>query len=266
MSSIEFRSSKISNSFFKEFQRITMNSLECDRNTGIIVEDGCMNLIFVEDNTVSLELANSQVIELPKCSTFNKPSPPYKFKPTNILNLFAVKIQPWAASLFIKRNNNAVIDLEKLHPGIHNLHKRIFNKYNEFDDMISCVEEFFNGNCWPNTEELEVTKRICELIYEADGNISIKYLIRQMPFHRQKLNRIFKERTFNSIKEFSTHVRIRSALEYKVKHPKESLTKVGTMFGYFDQSHFIRDIKKSTGVSPRSFLKNKNIFKQQLIS
>jgi AraC-like DNA-binding protein len=53
-------------------------------------------------------------------------------------------------------------------------------------------------------------------------------------------------------------------IAYKLQHPDESLTHAAFEFGYFDQSHFIKDMKKATGMTPSNFLAQENLFAAQL--
>ncbi len=254
---------QLSEDVFRLYQYACLPSHGSQLNTGLMVEDGCFDFFFIKEQNVELEIQGTKRYHLPPCFCIYKPPLPYKFIIPEKLNLFSIKIQPWISSFFSANEDCYVKNLNELIKNVDQLHSDIFCS-NSFEEMVSCVENFFRPLLPASIEDYSLSKAICEQIYKTQGDIKIKDLMDQFPEYRQKINQIFQHQTHNTIKEFATYVRVRSALNYKIQNPKESLTQVGLIFGYFDQSHFIKDIKKTTGVTPSNFFKTYNLYSSQL--
>ena len=65
----------------------------------------------------------------------------------------------------------------------------------------------------------------------------------------------------NSIspKQLGKVIRLQSALKIMLNEKKEGLTDIAYNSKYYDQSHFIKDFKEFTGISPKEFLGSKNM-------
>ena len=90
------------------------------------------------------------------------------------------------------------------------------------------------------------------LIYEADGEISIKELSEKVFWSARQINQYFNQQFGLSLKKYCNILRFQASLSY---------IKQGKLFpqlNYFDQSHFIKEIKRLSGASPKELLKNKN--------
>lgn len=66
----------------------------------------------------------------------------------------------------------------------------------------------------------------------------------------------FAEEMGISPKVYQKLVRVNAVIKYYRKNPAISLTRLAYEFGYFDQSHFIRDFKSVTGCAPRTYFQN----------
>ena len=88
---------------------------------------------------------------------------------------------------------------------------------------------------------------------ENISNIAFKHGI--TPRYLQK---IIYQHTGLSPKAFNKINRFQRSLRLITKNNQPSLTSIAYDCGYFDQSHFIRDFKSFTGVTPTAYLENKS--------
>lgn len=83
---------------------------------------------------------------------------------------------------------------------------------------------------------------------EAPG---IEALASELGIARRTLERIFQRGIGVSPKQFAGILRTQHFL--KALHQTESLTQLAYEFGYYDQSHLIRDFKTKTGITPGKY-------------
>jgi AraC-like DNA-binding protein len=95
-------------------------------------------------------------------------------------------------------------------------------------------------------------KKLFELIYSAHGSITIKELSEKAFWSSRQINRYFHQQFGISPKAYCNILRLGASF----KHISE-----GKLFpeqNFTDQNHFIKEIKKFTGVTPKELSKNKD--------
>lgn len=96
--------------------------------------------------------------------------------------------------------------------------------------------------------------RAVNIIVRQKGNVTIEHLADQVNVSRQFLSRQFSERIGISPKHFARIVRFNALHRFLASQPKTRLVDVTYNFGYFDQSHFIKDFIEFMGMSPSEYL------------
>ena len=150
-------------------------------------------------------------------------------------------IQKSITSLF-----NNIKELENSYLGIDG-----FNKNSD-----SCFFEYLNRCLLSRIEEqdlIDPRKRILlKSINQTKGNKTVEYYSQKAYWSKRQINRYFQTTFGLSLKSYcsirkcaATYSQIRKGQLY----PQQ---------GYFDQPHFIKDIKKITGFTPKVLLKNEN--------
>jgi AraC-like DNA-binding protein len=98
----------------------------------------------------------------------------------------------------------------------------------------------------------ERKRSLFKLIFETNGEIRVKELAEQIAWSPRQINQYFNQRFGVSLKSYCNILRFQASLQ----HIKEG--KLYPQLNYTDQSHFIKEIKKLSGVSPKELSKNKN--------
>jgi AraC-like DNA-binding protein len=97
----------------------------------------------------------------------------------------------------------------------------------------------------------QITQYLITEVMRNNGNIKIGELEKDIGYSSRNIYRIFLNDTGVNLKLFSRFLRMQIAINM-IRHPgKPSLTDIATELGFSDQSHFIKDFKTLTGVSPR---------------
>jgi len=141
---------------------------------------------------------------------------------------------------------NSIKDMKKSYLGLDE-----FNKNND-----SCLFEYLNGFlllCIEKNTPIDPRKSILlNAINQTKGNKTIEYYSQKASWPKRQINRYFQSTFGLSLKKYCSIRRGSSNF---------SQIKKGQLYpeqGYFDQSHFIKDIKKITGFTPKTLLKNEN--------
>ncbi|RPH32446.1 MAG: helix-turn-helix domain-containing protein [Bacteroidales bacterium] len=140
------------------------------------------------------------------------------------------------------------------------------------DTMIAFNETIWNLNALPfenfetlsfrlknlfldilSTERIDNRKiKLFQLIYTSKGNIEVKNLSDMVMWSSRQINRYFDKQFGLSLKTFLNILRCRASYN-DIAHGELSPTQ-----NYYDQAHFIKDIKRHTGATPQELFSKKN--------
>ncbi len=98
----------------------------------------------------------------------------------------------------------------------------------------------------------ERKKQLFELIYSSNGSLPVKELSEKVFWSSRQINRYFNEHFGISLKAYCNILRFKTSLHD---------IKGGNLFpnlDFADQTHFIKEVKKFSGVAPRELFKNQN--------
>ena len=90
---------------------------------------------------------------------------------------------------------------------------------------------------------------------------SVKQLVQKTGFTRKHLVHRFKKEAGLTIKEYQKILRIYRVLKQIDKASHISWAKLAGRFGFYDQSHFIKNFKQYTGLTPTDYLDQQTIDK-----
>lgn len=142
----------------------------------------------------------------------------------------------------------------------------ILNKYQQLDLQYLNIEKFNLSNFetlieqWQNELIKEIAEktvqenklRLSQLLDKMNGRISAKEVSDQIYWTNRQINRYLNKYLGVSLKKYLTiqkcyysYIQIREGIFFPEK-------------GFFDQPHFIREIKKHTGETPRKLHKEQN--------
>lgn len=174
---------------------------------------------------------------------------------TNVLiqpntTIYGVQFRLLATENIIKESIrsllNSVKSLEKSYLGL--------DKFNE--NSSSCLFEYLNQcllSCIESQPPIDPRKSILlKSINQTKGSKTVEYYSQTAFWSKRQINRYFQSTFGLSLKKYC--IILKGASNYsQIKNKK-----LNPLQGYFDQSHFIKDIKKITGFTPKTLLKNEN--------
>ncbi len=204
-----------------------------------ILPDGHFDIIF--------EIKNNTFSNVSMTGVWTKPVNVHIEKDTRLIG---VRFKLLAAEYIFRQSLRNILNTKTGLPvnffGARNL---------PFDDF-----DAFSGNFLekisPGLKHLkEVDNRkfkLFELLYENKGTLKINVLAEKVCWSRRQINRYFNQKFGFSLKTFSNILRLCSSYRQIAN---------GRLFpqqDYFDQAHFIKEVIKYTGATPKELYKNEN--------
>lgn len=204
---------------------------------GVIVPNGKIDLMFCKttDNRFQIVLMGLE--------TKPKPMPDF-----HVEAFFAVSFNPLALEYVFQESIAEFVDSGKELP--NDFWGFNINDLDDFDAFCKKASTKIQSLLCP---EIDSRKRqLFELIFVTEGEISIKELSEKVAWSERQINRYFKQQLGVSPKAYCGILRFQASLP----HIKEG--KLSPQLNFTDQSHFIKEIKKLSGVSPKELFKNPN--------
>jgi AraC-like DNA-binding protein len=202
-----------------------------------VLPDGRIDLFFTKSAKepfhvilLGIETNYSQPIITPKRQTFA-----ISFKPLAIEYIFQNTV-----SDFIDNVKNLPTDLWDF--GADDL--------NDFD--LCCQKATQKIKSLLSNDIDERKRKLFQLIYSSNGALTVQELSAQVFWSSRQINRYFNQQFGLSLKAYCNILRFRASFQ----HIKEG--KLFPQENFADQSHFIKEVKKLSGVSPKELSKNKN--------
>lgn len=121
---------------------------------------------------------------------------------------------------------------------------------NDFENFCEKVSAKMLSLIKPDIDSRK--KNLFDLIYFSNGTLSVKELSDKVFWSSRQINRYFNEQFGISLKVYCNILRFKTSLH----HIKEG--KLFPELNFADQTHFIKEVKKFSGVVPKELFKNKN--------
>lgn len=167
------------------------------------------------------------------------------FKPMGVYRLFGVP-----QSLI---NNQFICFEEFFGQSSREFIEELLEKKN-LDHRIQHIENFIHSRKTQNTPNLECYQQAIRLMQQAQGNIKIKNLCNYLNISQRTFERNFKKNIGITPKSFNRIERLNFIFKNLTTPGNEvDLQDVIYHLGYYDQSHFIHDLKKYCGDTPTCF-------------
>jgi len=127
-------------------------------------------------------------------------------------------------------------------------------RFIDFNNVEKAIKDLENGILREMVkEDIQSRKiRLSQLLYQTEGQMTVKEVGEQTSWSSRQVNRYFDRYLGINLKTFLKIQRAYSAY-FKIREGDLSPTE-----NYYDQSHYIREIKEYTGVSPKRIYQNEN--------
>lgn len=236
----EIKPDKRLSTFVKSFWYF--ENKEVENQNYSILPDGCFDLLiyFSENKGKEIFITGLWV----KNINVNIPAKTkilaIRFKPISVEYILEKKIANLLNSMITVSSDNFKF-IEKLDTNYQNL------------DLFASSNIIKIQSILGTEKGIDIRKeRLFDFLFKNNGVVSIKELSEKVFWSNRQISRYFNENYGLSVKEYANILRINSTYKDLAKGEHYPQTE------YFDQSHFIKEIKKYTGVKPKTLIKNKN--------
>ena len=120
----------------------------------------------------------------------------------------------------------------------------------DFGTFCQRVSEVLLGRIKPGIDSRK--QKLFEMVYASRGSLTVKELAEQVFWSSRQINRYFNEQFGISLKAYCNILRFRASLPQ---------IREGRLFPeqhFADQTHFIKEVKKFSGVVPKELAKNQD--------
>jgi AraC-like DNA-binding protein len=204
---------------------------------GVIVPNGRIDLIFFRTTD------NQFLISLMGLETKPKLMPRQ-----HISTFFAINFNPLAVEYLLHQSIAGILNTGRILA--NNFWDFNVDDLNDFD--MFCEKASLKIQSLLPKEIDERKRKLFEWVFKTNGEISVKELSEKLFWSERQINQYFNQQFGLSLKAYCNILRFQASL-YHIKEGK-----LFPQLNYYDQSHFIKEIKKFSGVSPKELFKNEN--------
>jgi AraC-like DNA-binding protein len=183
--------------------------------------------------------------------------------------IIGAKFFPYGAHAFLKTPihefvNQVVAVKEFWKDRGRDLEENLLNSVNP-NKAIEILQKFLVDLLTNASMKIDsVSKKAVNMMIESRGTIKVTDIFERFNISERQLERKFKNYIGLEPKLFLKIIRFNCVLDYIFAAETISLVETAQMFGYYDQSHFTRDLKLFTGMTPNQYFKAYHLTKKIL--
>ncbi len=224
-----------------------------------IVPDGCIEMAFLIGEDIKRYTSEDDYILQPRAMVIGQAMKPFYIEPVGEVDTFAISFFPLGFSNLISKSLDELVNKETpldqlFDPKIvRELESNIVHA-DTTQERIEIVEAFLFDMLQESKVIDQVIRTTVETMYQKLGNVKIVDVLGSDKSARRHLERQFKKHIGISPKQLGKVIRLQAALTLLLDNEPQSLTSIAYSSHYYDQSHFIKDFKEFTGLTPKDFL------------
>jgi len=228
----------------------------------IVFPSGEMEVIFNLGEGIWESSVNNRFLKNPPIELWGQITKPLAIKSKGKHTMLGIKFFPHTAAYFLKDEigifNDQVSDLyDIIGKPIKTLYDQLLEAKN-LDKRIALIENFLLKSLIDNEKKSFKIDKVASILTNikkdpTENNIS--NVASKHGISTRYLHKLIFQHTGLSPTAFNKISRFQISLKLLTKND-QPFTSIAYHCGYFDQSHFIRDFKSFTGLTPSAYLAN----------
>lgn len=242
--------------YIKCFWSLKYESLAVIPDVETVLPDGCPEIIFnLSDRFKRL---HSDFEEIQAATLFSgQLIRNIAIRPTGRVCLFGVRFHPAGAfpigRFSMHELTDEVIGIDNIFGSAGFELEDVVNEAGSFQERIAVFEAFFLKRLAAQRQEDNLAFYAANMIVGSGGTISVSKLGKTLGVAERRLERRFKSRIGVSPKMLARIVRFQNVVKSIQKSESATMLDAALDFGYFDQSHMIREFKEFSGETPLAY-------------
>lgn len=219
---------------------------------------GHMEIIFNLGDSIWQSACADKFQTTPKIELWGQLTSALKVRTKGRNAMLGIRFQAHAASLILREDvlafNDKISSLEDvLGNSVKQIHQQLLET-SSTRERIELLEEFLIARLTLNKISDNKANRLLNQIVADSANFSgsVETLASRYAITPRYLQKLFLRYTGLTPKLYSQIHRFQQSLKH-LSDDNTSLTSVAYNCGYFDQSHFIREFKSFTGITPSAY-------------
>jgi AraC-like DNA-binding protein len=222
-----------------------------------VLPDGCPEIVFNFAERFQRLHSNGEVETQAAAIVSGQIKSRILIRPTAAVDLFGVRFQPAGAFAFFRLPLSELTDrvdslLDVAGPAVSSL-DQMMRDAGSFTERISIFESAMLKSLSTVSQTDPIADAATRMIVDSSGRMPVKMLTGHFGITERKLERAFNRSVGISAKLFSRIVRFQNVVRQIEAAESSDLLDTALEFGYYDQSHLIRDFNEFAGTSPLSY-------------
>jgi AraC-like DNA-binding protein len=216
-----------------------MSDSEEEEGVHTVLPDGYFDLLFhwIGGQLVNVSLTGTWTIPVDVSFTKNT-------------RYFGIRFKLIASEYIFRESIEKIVDTSTSLPlDYWNTDPHLFDSLAVFSETMSRIIEKY----LPRYNEIDRRKfRLIQTLYDQNGDITVSELALRIGWSSRQINRWFNGQFGLSLKTFANILKCHAAYRHIAQgqfQPEKA---------YYDQAHFIKEVKRYTGTTPKELHKNKN--------
>lgn len=245
--------------FIKCFWILENSAEDGGRELQKVLPDACPELIIHYGDRFRIRSAGS-VKQQPYAFLFGPTTRHIEIGPSGRTGMIAARFYPGALSAFL---SFPVKEISDRYVALHTvfgaearaLEKSLRGRSSFHEQMVDLLERFLLSKVSQQKYTPLLKQATLGQITDQQQAVKIEALSKQLNIGRRHLERKFNDQVGMTPRLFLRIVRFQNVFRIIRNKPIKNLTDLTYRAGYFDQSHFNRDFKAFTGMSPKDYFK-----------
>ncbi len=245
--------------FIKCFWILENSAEDGGRELQKVLPDACPELIVHYGDRFRIR-SGSNIRQQPYAFLFGPITRPIEIGPSGRTGMIAARFYPGALSAFlpfsVKEITDRYVALHTVFGAQAGALEKSLRASSSFDEqMVGLLEDFLLSKRSARAFTPVLKQTTLRQITDPQQAVKIEALSKQLNIGRRHLERKFNDQVGMSPRLFLRIVRFQNVFRIIRNKTIKNLTDLTYRAGYFDQSHFNRDFKAFTGMSPKDYFK-----------